>query len=384
MSTLTDHRVAAEPIPLAAPDITEADVQAVAAVLRSQRLSIGPQLEAFEAACAARAGRRHGIGVNSGTSGLHLCVKAAGLGEGDEVITTPFTFIATTNSILYEGARPVFVDIDAESYNMDPAGAEAAVSPRTRAIVPVEAFGNTAHFDAYERLSRRYGLWLIEDCCEALGGSLGGRPAGSFGDCGVFAFYPNKQVATGEGGMIVTDNDAIDALCRSLRNQGRDGADWLSHGRLGYNYRLGEAAAALGASQMQRLEETLAARRRVARLYDEALSDVEAVRLPPMADRHAASWFVYVVRLADGFTRADRDAILTRLRAGGVGCSNYFVPVHTQPFVAELLGTREGDFPLTEHLAARTIALPFSARLTEAHVGRVKAALLGAIARRAA
>ena len=366
-------------IPLSSPDVTEAEIAAAVAVLRTPCLSIGPQLDAFEAACARRAGRKYGIGVNSGTSGLHLCVKGLGIGEGDEVITTPFSFIATTNSVLFERATPVFADIDAESYNMDPAAVEAAITPRTKAILPVEVFGNTQHFDAYERIAAKHNLLLIEDCCEALGGVLGGRPAGNFGQCGVFAFYPNKQITTGEGGMIVTDSEDLRDLARSLRNQGRGTEAWLSHARLGYNYRMSDINAAIGKVQVDRLDEILAKRRRAAGLYDQALGDVEGIHLPPMAERESASWFVYVIRLADNFSGADRDAVLNRLRAAEIGCSNYFVPIHTQPYIAEMLSTDEGSFPVTERIAARTIALPFFANLTEADVDRVREALVEAI-----
>ena len=367
-------------IPLAAPDITEAEISAVVSVLRSDRLSIGPRLEAFEAACAQRAGRKHGIGVNSGTSGLHLCVRAMGLGEGDEVVTTPFSFVATSNCLLFDGACPVFADIDPETYNMDPAAAEAAITPRTKALLPVEVFGNTAHFDRYERIAQDRNLVLLEDCCEALGGHLGDRPAGSFGQCGVFAFYPNKQITTGEGGMIVTDSDDIRDLCVSLRNQGRATDAWLSHARLGYNCRMSEINAAIGEVQMGRLDDILARRRKVAAMYHSALEDLEEVHLPPMAEPERASWFVYVIRLADRFSRDDRDAVIARLREAEIGCSNYFVPIHTQPYIAEMLGTREGDFPITEHVAARTIALPFSAKLSEVQVQRVRCGLRNALA----
>ena len=363
-----------ELIPLSAPDITHAERQAVAAVLSSDRLSIGPRIEAFEAACAARAGRKHGIGVNSGTSGLHLCVRSLGIEAGDEVVTTPFSFIATTNCVLFERAKPVFVDIDPESYNMDPGAAEAATTERTRAILPVEAFGNTAHFDAYERIARQRGLAMIEDCCEALGGVLGDRPAGNFGDCGVFAFYPNKQITTGEGGMIVTDDPAVRDLCVSMRNQGRATEAWLSHARLGYNYRLSEINAALGLVQIGRLDEILASRRRAATLYDQALgklADDGLIHLPTMTHRDKASWFVYVIRLADRFAQADRDAVLAGLRAAGIGCNNYFVPIHTQPYIMDMLGTKPGDFPVTERIAARTLALPFFAGLAQSQVERV-------------
>lgn len=370
------------PIPLSNPSITEQEIQAVVEVLRTDRLSIGPKLEAFEAACAARAGRKHGIGVNSGTSGLHLCVRALGIGEGDEVITTPFSFIATTNCVLFERARPIFVDIDPESYNIDPAALEAAITARTKAILPVEAFGNTAHFDTYERIARRHGLSMLEDCCEALGGVLGDRPAGNFGQCGVFAFYPNKQITTGEGGLIVTDDPEIRDLCASMRNQGRATEAWLSHARLGYNYRLSEINAVLGLMQMGRLDEILAARRQVAAWYDHALGQLVAdglVHLPPMTRRDKASWFVYVIRLAESFSQAGRDAVLARLRAAGIGCNNYFVPIHTQPYIMEMLGTRPGDFPATERIAERTIALPFFAGLSAGQVRRVARTLADAI-----
>jgi len=371
-----------EGIPLSCPDIAEEELRAVEAVLRSGRLSIGPRLEAFERAVAARCGRRHGIGVSSGTAGLHLCVRALGIGEGDEVITTPFSFVATANCLLFERARPVFVDIDPDSYNMDPALIEPAVTERTAAILPVEVFGNPAHFDEYEQIALRAHLPLLEDCCEALGASLGGRSAGSFGECGVFAFYPNKQITTGEGGLVVTDDDRIADLCRSLRNQGRDTREWLSHARLGYNYRLSEIQAALGEVQMRRLEEILAARRGVAELYHRALAGIEGLHLPPMAEAKTASWFVYVVRLADRFTREDRDDMMRRLRAEGIGCNPYFVPIHLQPYVVEALGTRPGQFPVTERIADRTIALPFHTRLPAASVDRVAEALRRAIQER--
>jgi perosamine synthetase len=362
------------------PDVTGEEIQAVVDVLRTDRLSIGPHLQAFEAAVARRAGRRHGIGVNSGTSGLHLCVRAIGLADGDEVVTTPFSFVATTNCLLFERAKPVFADIDPDGYNMDPGALEAAVTPRTRAILPVEVFGNTAHFDRYEQLARKHGLKMIEDCCEALGGKLGDRPAGSFGDCGVFAFYPNKQITTGEGGLIVTDDDQLADLCRSMRNQGRDTAAWLSHARLGYNYRLSEINAVLGEVQMKRLDELLQKRRGAAGLYRQALSDMEDIHLPPMVEPSTASWFVYVIRLADRFSQVQRDAVMDRLHQAGIGCNPYFVPIHLQPYIREMLGTKEGDFPVTERIAARTIALPFFANLSGQQVARVSVELRRAIA----
>jgi perosamine synthetase len=368
-----------KPIPLSRPDITDAEIQAVLKVLRSDRLSIGPYTEAFESAVAGRAGRKHGIAVNSGTSGLHLCVRGLGIGEGDEVITTPFSFVATTNCLLFERAKPVFVEIDPGSYNMDPSAIEAAITPKTKAILPVEVFGNTAHFAEYERIARKHNLMLIEDCCEALGGALDGRPAGNFGSCGVFAFYPNKQITTGEGGMIVTDDGRLADLCRSMRNQGRDTSAWLSHARMGFNYRMSDISAALGLAQMQRLDEIIAKRRASAELYNRELSGIAEIHLPPMEQRPTASWFVYVIRLADRFSRAQRDKLMDLLRQDGVQCNPYFVPIHLQPYVAEALGTKAGDFPITEALAGRTIALPFCANLTESDVSRVKKALMAAL-----
>jgi perosamine synthetase len=334
----------------------------------------------FQNALAEHEGAKTAIAVNSCGTALDCCMMALGIGAGDEVVTTPFSFIATTNCLLFEGARPVFADIDPGSYNLDPAAAEAAITPRTKALLAVEVFGNTAHFDAYERIAEAHDLPLIEDCCEALGGRLGDRPAGSFGECGVFAFYPNKQVTTGEGGLIVTDRQDLRDLCVSMRNQGRDaGGGWLAHARLGYNYRMPEPCAAIGEVQVRRLERVLRRRREAAALYDDALADVDGIHLPPMADRERASWFVYVIRLADDFTREDRDAVLERLRAEGIACSNYFAPIHLQPFVRQRLGTGEGDFPQTERVGARTIALPFFGGLAERQVARVRDALTEAL-----
>lgn len=372
------------PIPLAKPDLDEDSVaeamRDIDTMLREGRLSMGPHIEQLERAVASVAGRSHGVGVSSGTAGLHLCVRALGIGAGDEVVTTPFSFIASTNCLLFEGATPVFADVDPESYNLDPAAVEAAITPRTKAILAVEVFGNPAHFAEYEQIARNHGLALIEDCCEAMGGRCGERPAGSFGDCGVFAFYPNKQITTGEGGLIVTDRDDIRDLCLSMRNQGRDsGGGWLSHQRLGYNYRLAEPNAAIGCAQLRRLDKIIERRRRAAEMYDEALSDIDGIHLPPMHDRQNASWFVYVVRLADDFTREDRGEVMEHLRESGVSCSDYFAPIHLQPFIRERLSTQEGDFPQTERIGDRTIALPFFGGLTEREVAQVRDALVEAV-----
>jgi dTDP-4-amino-4,6-dideoxygalactose transaminase len=363
-----------KPIPLARPDIGEQEIQAVQEVLRSGRLSIGPKLTQFEQLVADRAGRKYGIGVNSGTSGLHLCVRGLGIGPGDEVITTPFSFIATTNCILYEKATPVFVDIDPESYNLDPEQIEAAITPRTKAILPVEIFGNPTHFDAYERIAEKHGLMLIEDCCEALGAKLHGRPAGSFGRAGVFGFYPNKQITTGEGGVVVTDDPQLARLCRGMANQGRLDPSTDAHQILGYNYRLSEISAAVGVVQMERFDELLARRRQVADHYNQALEEVEEIHLPPCPNPGESSWFVYVIRLADHFSDEDRDRLLGAMREKGIQCQRYFRPLHLNQMVSGPVA-RSGRFPQCERIGARTLALPFYNQMSEEQIDRVVTAL---------
>jgi len=372
----------AEPlIPLARPDITEADIEAVVSVLRTPHLSLGPKLPEFEEAFARFVGTRRAVAVNSGTSALHLVVRALGLKPGDEMVTTPFTFIASANCALFEGARPVFVDIDPATWNMDVERLGEALTEQTRLVMAVHIFGRPLPMDRVLAVAEAHGIPVVEDACEALGATYRGRTVGTFGWAATFAFYPNKQMTTGEGGMIVTDDQRLADLCVSMRNQGRDpGAGWLAHARLGYNYRLSDIQCALGLSQLARLPEFLEARARVAQRYIEKLKDVDEVVLPaPYADGRL-SWFVFVVRLADRFTQAQRDAVLDHLRQAGIGCSNYFSPVHLQPFYRERFGYKEGDFPVTEHVAARTIALPFYNRLTEEDQDRVVEALKAALA----
>jgi perosamine synthetase len=368
------------PIPLSQPDIIQTDIDAVVDVLHTPTLSIGPKIEEFEKAVAKVAGRRHAVGVSSGTAGLHCAMIAAGIKPGDEVITTPFSFVASANCILYVGAKPVFADIDPKTLNMDVAKATAALTSKTKAIVAVEAFGHPGGMAEIEQLARTRELILIEDACEGFGGHVAQRdrkgieklrPIGSYGRAGVFAFYPNKQITTGEGGMIVTDDDTFAAVCRSLRNQGRDGMAWLAHQRLGYNYRLSEINAALGISQMSRLEEILDNRRRVANAYISRLMTNRYLILPTIDDKTHMSWFVFVVRLNDLFEPGDRDQVMIDLRAEGIGCNNYFPPIHLQPYMAAQFGFKPGDFPVTEYVAARTLALPFFTRMTEAQVDRV-------------
>jgi perosamine synthetase len=359
------------PIPLSRPDITQKEIDAVVEVLQTPTLSIGPRLEEFERACAKIAGRQHGIGVSNGTCGLHLTMAAANIGPGDEVITTPFSFVASANCILFVGAKPVFVDIEPQTMNIDADKLEAAITPRTKAIVGVECFGHPGGMAEVEQVARRHELTLIEDSCEGFGGQSGQRPIGSFGRASVFAFYPNKQITTGEGGMIVTDDDTFAASCRALRNQGREGMAWLAHQRLGYNYRLSEINAALGVAQVQRLEEILDNRRRVAHEYMERLMTNKYLILPTLDDKTRMSWFVFVVRLNDLFEVGDRDEVMKELRAEGIGCNNYFPPIHLQPYMAKATGHREGDFPICEYVAARTLALPFFGQLTNRQIHRV-------------
>jgi perosamine synthetase len=357
-------------IPLSGPDITPREIDAVVEVLQSRTLSIGPKVEEFEEKCAAVAGRKFGVAVSSGTAGLHCCMIAAGIDAGDEVITTPFSFVASANAALFVGATPVFADIDPKTLNLDPGLVESKITERTKAIVAVEVFGHPGHMDELERIARRNELVLIEDCCEGFGGNLGERPIGSFGRAGVFGFYPNKQITTGEGGMIVTDDDRFAELCRSLRNQGRDGMGWLAHRRLGYNYRLSEINAALGCVQVDRLEEILAGRRRAAELYTDRLMDSRHLILPTLGENDRASWFVYVVRLTDLFEPADRDEVIRRLRLKGIGCNNYFPPIHLQPYLVDQFGFKPGDYPVTEYVSGRTLALPFFSGITEDQVDR--------------
>jgi perosamine synthetase len=360
-------------IPLSASDITEAEINAVSEVLRSGRLSLGPKLEEFEHAMAEYAGVPHAVGVSSGTAGLHLCIRALDIGEGDEVIVASFAFIAVANAIRYERATPVFVDIDPATLNVDPACIESAITPRTRAILAVHTFGVPADMHAIREIAERHHLFVIEDACEAIGAEYHGRRVGSFGDAAVFAFYPNKQITTGEGGMIVTPNAALAKRMRALRNQGRyESDDWLQHSELGYNYRLSEISSAIGVEQLRRIGSILAARASIARAYHDRLRN-EPLILPALELPHVRiSWFVYVVRLHPDFDQTHRDAILQSLTCQGIGCARYFAPIHRQPAYTDWNDIR---LPITQSEAARTIALPFFNSITEEQVDRVCTAL---------
>jgi len=367
-------------IPLSAPDIVEADIEAVVRVLRTPRLSIGPKLVDFEESIAQFTGVPHAIAVSSGTAGLHLCLRALGIGEGDEVILPSFTFIAAGNAVLYERSRPVFVEIDPVSLNLDPAKLEAAITPRTRAILVVHTFGWPADMDPILDIARRHGLAVIEDACEALGAEYRGRPAGGIGDLGVFAFYPNKPITTGEGGIVVTRNAALADTIRALRNQGRKASDgWNEHSLLGYNYRLSEMNCALGHAQMQRLDAMLAKREAVAAMYARELQSIPEIITPPLQIPYGRQcWFVYVVRLADRFTRAHRDAVAEYLTAHEIGCGRYFAPLHLQPLFAPFRGVSNLD--VTERVSERTLALPFFNRLTIDEIRHVCRTLQEALA----
>jgi perosamine synthetase len=382
-------------IPMSSPDLTELERQAVLDVLNTPILSMGQHTPAFEKTFCDLTGAKHAIAVNSGTAGLHLCVRAAGIGEGDLVITTPFSFVASSNVLLFENAVPVFVDIDPRTGNIDTSlMAEAARDlveggkkaekwlPRKgsgkkralKALLPVDVFGQPADYDPIQKIARQLDLPVIEDSCEALGATYKGRQAGTFGESAVFAFYPNKQITTGEGGVIITSNDKAADFMRALRNQGRAPGDtWLQHTHLGYNYRIDEMSAALGTVQMRRLDELLKKRDRVAGWYNERLSEIPAIETP-IVDTNTTrmSWFVYVVRFNSS---VNRDALVKRLEARGIPARPYFAPIHWQPYMVERFGFRPGDFPVADDLGRRSLALPFSGVMTEEQVEYVCAAI---------
>jgi perosamine synthetase len=365
-------------VPLSAPWLGEREEELVVETLRSGRLSLGPMVDRFEQALAERLGGRHVAAVSSGTGGLHLAVRLAGVGAGDEVITTPFSFVASANAILYEGATPVFVDVDQRTLNLDPGAVEAAISERTRGVLAVDIFGYPAEYDELKSIADRRGLVLVEDACEALGAHYKGAPLGSLRHPAVFAFYPNKQITTGEGGAVVVETEQEWQLVKSLSNQGRvDSGEWLLHGHLGFNYRLDDVSAAIGVAQLERFDEILARRGEGAARYGELLADIEGVELPAPDDAdHARSWFVYVVRLAEG---RDRDALMARLADEGIASKPYLPCIHLQPYWRERFGTSEGMFPVAESASRQSLALPFHTRLAAGDQERVAEALARAL-----
>jgi perosamine synthetase len=377
---------------MSGPDLTEMETEAVLSVMRGQPLALGPRLREFEERFSDYVGTRFAVGISSGTAGLHASVVASGIGENDLVITTPFSFVASANIMLYERAVPVFVDVREDTGCIDPAlvaeaiddmvrGGKAAsrwLPPamreqsglRLRGVLPVDVFGQPADFDPIMEAANRHGLTVIEDACEAVGAAYKGRPAGTLGDISVFGFYPNKQITTGEGGMVATDREDWAALVRSLGNHGRDEtSSWLDHVRLGYNYRLDELSAALGVVQLSRIDEILHKRARVAAWYSERLAGVEGIRLPEVhSDTTRMSWFVYVVRMEPPL---QRDEVARTLAARGVESRIYFPPIHLQPFYVDRYAYKPGDFPVTERLGATGLALPFSSVMTEDQVDYV-------------
>ncbi len=375
------------PIPLARPVLGEAEEHAVLGVLRSGQLSLGPRLAEFERGFAARVGAPFACAVSSGTAGLHLALRAAGVGEGDEVVTSPFSFVASANAALYERARPVFADIDPVTLNLDPEAAAAAITERTRALLPVHIFGYPADLPAFERLAQASDLAIVEDACEALGAvhrasspeadaiAVGGR-----GHPAVFGFYANKQLTTGEGGMVTLADPALKERIDSERNQGRaPDMDWLDHDRLGFNYRLSDIACALGSAQLARLDQMLADRARVAVLYREALAGIEQLSLPcEDTDGDRRGWFVFVVQLPRA---VDRDETIRALAAAGIQSKPYLPAIHLMSFYRERFGHREGEFPVCEDVAARSLALPFFPQMSEAQVARVAEQLGAALDR---
>jgi dTDP-4-amino-4,6-dideoxygalactose transaminase len=368
-------------IPLSAPDIGGAEIAAVSEVLGSLQLSLGPRIPAFERVLASLSGVAHAVAVNSGTSALHLAVRALGLAEGDEVITTPFTFVATANCLLYERVRPVFVDVDPISRNIDPEAIARAVTRRTRAILPVHVFGVPCDMDAIGGIARRHRLVVIEDACEAIGATYRGRPAGSFGAAATLSFYPNKQVTTAEGGAVLTDDPAVADACRRMRNHGRAAGGPMVHDELGFNYRLSDVHAAIGLAQLGRLDEILATRARAADWYHRCLQDADGIAVPTIPRDVTNSWFVYVVELTHPRLASRRDAIADGLHARGIGASAYFPPVHLQPLYRRRFGYAPGDLPQAERLASRTLALPFFTRISQEQVTCVVETLRELVAR---
>jgi len=368
-------------IPLARPVLGEAEERAVIEVLRSGQLSLGPRLEEFERGFARQVRAPHACAVSSGTAGLHLALRAVGVRDGDEVITSPFSFVASANAVLYERARPVFADIDPVTLNLEPSAAAAAIGPRTRALLPVHIFGYPANMPAFELLAERHSLGVVEDACQALGAAHGdGTPVGGRGTPAVFGFYANKQLTTGEGGMVTLADPALKQRIDSERNQGRaPDMGWLDHDRLGFNYRLSDIACALGSAQLQRLQQMLADRARVAELYRHAIADVEELALP-CADHggERRGWFVFVVQLP---REIDRDEVVRALGARGIQSKPYLPAIHLMSFYRERFGHRPGEFPVCEDVARRSLALPFFPAMSEGQIARVAGELRAILAR---
>ena len=363
-------------IPLAKPVIGRRERELVDQVLRSGQLSLGPMVERFERAWTERIGVRNAVACSSGTAGLHICLHALGLGPGDEVVTSSFSFVASANAILFTGATPVFAEVDPLTFDMDPAAVEAAITPRTRAILIVDIFGYPAEVPALRRIAERHGLAVVEDACQTIDGEYDGRKLGTFGHPAVYGFYANKQLTTAEGGVVLTDDDELALRLKSLTNQGRsdDGA-WLVHSRLGFNYRLSDVHSAIGVAQLERLDDLMAGRARVAGWYQERIVAVEGAT-PMYEGPQRRSWFVYAPRLDQDI---GRDTVIRALDEVGVSAKPYLPCIHLQPYYRDEHGYRPGTFPVTEAISASTIALPFFPEMTEEQVERVCRSLDAAI-----
>jgi len=390
-------------IPLSNPDITQKEINGVIGVLKTPYLALGPKLKEFENKFAKYIGTKYAIAVNSGTSGLHLLIRALGIKKGDEVITTPFSFIASANCILYEDAKPIFVDVDPLTLNIDPKKIEKAITKKTKAMVIVDIFGQPADWDPILEIAKKHNLKVIEDSCEAIGAKYRTQipifnfqfsnksrsrktkyrwiKCGNFGDAAVFAFYPNKQITTGEGGIIVTNNKNIADNCRSMMNQGRkvENGKWLEHVQLGYNYRMSDINAALGIVQLSRIKEILKKRNQVAEMYNNGLKNNPAIKIPYVASWAKISWFVYVIQLVKEYTGSDRNKIMGMLKKKGIQCSNYFQCIHLQPFYKNMFGYKRGDFPIAESVSDHTIALPFYSNMKNDQINYVIKNLIDAV-----
>jgi len=369
-------------IPISRPEITEKDKKAVLGVLNTSQLALGPKLVEFEKTIATYVGRKYGVAVNSGTSALHLMVRALGIGKGDEVITTPFSFIASANCILFEGAKPVFVDIDPVTRNIAPSKIERAITKKTKAILPVDIFGQPCDWDPILKIAKKYKLKIIEDSCEALGSTYKRKKCGSFGELSVFSFYPNKQITTGEGGIVVTDDPKLFELLRSMRNQGRDESirtkrqkkgeyrSWLAHVRLGYNYRISEMNCALGISQFSRIDAIMRKREQVVKIYNNVLSHIPEITTPGVMRGVRINWMHYVIE-AKQENRKIRDRLIEYLKNNGIQASNYFPSLHLQPFYRKQFGYMKGDFPASEAISERVVALPLLNNLSEKEISYI-------------
>ncbi len=361
--------------PMAKPYLGDREKELVNEVLDSGILSIGPKVEKFEKKFAEIIGTKYACGVNNGTAGLHLAMLAAGVGEGDEVITSPFSFIASANSILYVGARPIFVDIEEKTNNIDPAKIEAVITPKTKAILVVHIFGQAADLDPIMNIAKKHNLLVIEDACESICATYKGKTVGTFGQSSVFAFYPNKQMTTGEGGMVCTNDKNVYEYCKSLRNQGREGMEWLDHKYLGYNYRLDEMSAAVGIAQLEKINWFVKERQKIADLYNKEFAKFSnLVKIPVVADGNTHTWFVYVVQLLNN--NLDRNQVMFKLRDLGVSSKEYLPSIHLFKVYKERFGYIGGEFPISEMVSNRSLALPFYIGLTKDDVKYIVESLI--------